>query len=248
MNTTEDRLSHYRLDLDAAEPAVTRSSATESFATESITLNRSTLHEMRWRRRGDRRALALAATAVLVIIGLVAIQHQSSHTPGAGSGSEGFSFRTSRVTFDAASFTIDVGGQQYSPTGNVEVHGDPGDAQYATLELSWNQHGVEMRANIYFASDGADWWVSEMRTYNGKTGNDANWVTFPGQQFRTRLGTAYDGNVDETATEDGVTSHLRIGGMRLAYLPSAATPTQSTPSATNYGTIPVPSTTAAVHP
>ena len=213
MNTVEERLARYRYELDAAQVGDTVGEVRSTGAPG-----------------GDgRRVLVLAAVAALMIVGLVAVTRRGGDdNPASGSGGAPFAWTTSRVAFSANTFTIDVGGQQFTPTGvKVDVNTDPGDATYATLELSWQQHQVPMNVNVYFAADATNWWVSEMRTYNGKSATDADWVTFAGDRFRTPAGGTYTGDVDLTATEGGVTSHVLIGGLSLALLPSSKAPTAS---------------------
>ena len=223
MNTVEERLARYRYELEAVQDTPTVDEVGPAGAS----------------RPDLRRALTLVATAALVIVGLVVLSNRGGDdSPAAGGGTTAFSWTTSRVVFTSNNFTIDVGGQRYSPTGvHVDVNTDPGDATYATLELSWQEHGVPMNVNVYFAADAANWWVTEMRTYNGKEPAGADWVTFMGDEFRTPLGGTYSGDVNLTATEGGVTSHLQIGGMTLALLPSTNTVTSSSvpPS---YATLP----------
>ncbi len=97
---------------------------------------------------------------------------------------------------------------------NISVHSDPGYATYQTLELEWHENGVEQRWYIYFASDGKDWWASQMQTFDGQsTASDG--IPFGGQRFRTPLGSAWSGDLDVTASDHGVTSHIR---MRIAHL------------------------------
>jgi hypothetical protein len=90
----------------------------------------------------------------------------------------------------------------------ISLHSDPGDAKYQTLELEWQEGGVPQRWFIYFASDGKDWWATEMRTRDGSS--DGQWVFFKGERFRTPLGSAWSGDLDVTASDHGVTSHLRM--------------------------------------
>jgi hypothetical protein len=94
------------------------------------------------------------------------------------------------------------------------VSSDPGDPNYQTLELTWTEHGVEMRWYVYVRSDGLEWWSDEMRTYDGSAAGE--WVTFTGDFFRSPLGEAYTGELDVTAADHGVTSRLRVGGLTLA--------------------------------
>lgn len=223
MNTVEERLARYRYELEAVQ-------------------DQRAVDEVRpagTPRPDGRRVLALVASAALVVVGLVVLSNRGGNdAPAAGGGTAAFSWTTSRVVFTSNTFAIDVGGQQYSPTGvHVDVNTDPGDATYATLELSWQEHGVPMNVNVYFAADAANWWVTEMRTYNGKALAGADWVTFMGDEFRTPLGGTYSGDVNLTATEGGVTSHLQIGGMTLTLLPSTNTVTSSSVSPT-YATVP----------
>jgi hypothetical protein len=229
MNTVEERLARYRYELEATADAGHVDDVSPALAP----------------RPDGRRAIALLTAAALVVVGLIVLNNRSiGHTPASAGGSAAFSWTTSRVVFTSNTFTIDVGGQQFSPTGvHVDVHTDPGNATYATLELSWQQSGVLMNVNVYFAADAANWWVTEMRTSNGKAGTATDWVTFMGDEFRTPLGHGYAGDVDLTATEGGVTSHLRIGGMTLELLPYTGTVTASSVPP-NYGTL--PSATAVV--
>ncbi len=215
MNTVEERLARYRYELDAVPD-------TPAAVGEP---------PPRDRRADARRVLVLVCAAALLIVGLVAVAGRSPNTPATGGdGAAPFAWTTSRVAFTANTFTIDVGGRRFSPTGvHVDAHSDPGDATYATLELTWVEHDVTMNVNVYFAADAADWWVTEMRTYNGKSLADADWVTFAGDRFRSPAGGTFTGDVDLTATEGGVTSHLQIGGMTLALRPAT--------SATGAGTL-----------
>ena len=215
MNTVEERLARYRYELDSVESTDAIGDVKPSGAPSG----------------GGRRALLLVAAAVLVIAGLVAVTRRGdNNTPASGSGSAPFAWTTSRVVFTANTFTIDVGGKQFSPTGvKVDAYSDPGNATYATLELQWEQYGVPMWVNMYFTADASNWWVTEIRTYNGLPADTADWVTVTGEQFRTPLGDTYAGDVDVTANENeaGIISHLRIGGMTLALLPPSNSVTSS---------------------
>ena len=170
---------------------------------------------------GGRRpwsVLVLAAAAVLLIAGLVALNGRDTPESAGGAGGDGsarFSFVTPQVALTADDFWIEVGGERFTSTGaEVDVNSDPGDAAYQSLELTWNERGTEMRLSIYFQSDGVNWSSNELRTYNGLAAN-ADWVTFTGKFFETALGSPYIGTFDETAEEGGITSHLRIDGLQL---------------------------------
>lgn len=162
-------------------------------------------------------ALVLAAAAVLLIAGLVALNGRDTPESAGGAGGDAarFSFITPQVAMTADDFWIEVGGQRFTSVGSeVDLNSDPGDATFQTLELVWNEQGKEMRLNIYFQSDGVNWSSNELRTYNGLADN-ADWVTFTGNFFVTPLGSPYVGTFDETAEEGGITSHLHIDGLQL---------------------------------
>lgn len=189
--------------------------------------------------RNARRPLAIAAAVVLIIAGLYVLTGRDTDSPTRpASAGTGISFVTNNVSFTADDLWIDVGGQRFTIAGaKVAVNTDPGTVLYTTLELTWTEHGVQMNVNIYFQSDGTQWWSDELRTYNGKAEGD--WVTFRGDFFRNALGTASTGTFDQTATENGVTSHFHIDGLKLiAFLhPGPAdTPSNSAPLPVYNGT------------
>lgn len=104
------------------------------------------------------------------------------------------------VRLRAADITVNTGDRTFSPTGDeVEVTGDPGipatgpGPGYTTLELTWFEHGVEMRINLYFASDGTDWWVNEIRTRDGT--DPGQWLTMPGELAHTPIGQPFVGDL-----------------------------------------------------
>jgi hypothetical protein len=172
------------------------------------------LAERRARGSRRRRALVTAVALAAAVSAVVAVHGgEKSAGPAAGGGNP-VHWSTDYVDLSATDFAIDVGGQTYTTAGaHVDLNSDPGDRSYQTLELEWTEHGHEMRWYIYFRSDGHDWWAFEMRTYNGRDPGD--WVTFPGNHFRTPLGQAYTGDLDLTASEGGATSHLVAKGLRL---------------------------------
>lgn len=126
-------------------------------------------------------------------------------------------FETQQVSLRAQAIKIEVGGKQFATTTPMDVNGDPGTPEYTTLELTWWEHGVEMRMNIYFKSDGGQWWSEEIRTYNGKKQGD--WAYYRGDFFRSPLGQPFVGDLDVTAAtggpDDGASGRLRIPGLRL---------------------------------
>ncbi len=159
------------------------------------------------------RILVAAAAAALLALAGIAIANRNSDT-SAGSTDDGsassFHYATGQVQLDAASIKVEAGGRTFVPPANVSVHSDPGTwNQYTTLELEWDAGGVPMRIYIYFASDGTDWWATEMRTYDGSAGGE--WIEMTGEYFRSPLGTAYQGDVD--------VSSLHMHGLKLLAFP-----------------------------
>ncbi|HEV7527044.1 MAG TPA: hypothetical protein VGP92_18955 [Acidimicrobiia bacterium] len=192
------------------------------------------------RTRSTLAAIVGTAAAVALVVGVVAL------APGRGinvAGQPGAAvpvhFATPQVGFTADALLIDAEGRQFTSSGQVvDVHSDPGDSKYTTLELTWRERGVEMRLYMYFASDGHDWWATELRTYNGHASGD--WIMYhsPSTYFRSPLGQPFAGNVDFAAT-DG-TGHLRISNLKLqAFLPPAqcAHPTTKYALAPSYATV-----------
>jgi len=95
--------------------------------------------------------------------------------------------------------------------GPILVSSDPGNETYQTLELTWKEHGREMRMNLYFAADERSWWVSELRTYNGAVNGD--WLFYGGPLFRTPLGQSFIGDID-LVSADG-RGRIQFKGARI---------------------------------
>lgn len=121
------------------------------------------------------------------------------------SGPDGSSllFETSTVRLQADTIEVDTAGKTFSPNETMTVSSDPGTPnEYTTLELTWFDHGVEMRIYLYFASDGSDWWVNEVRTYDGN--NPGEWLIVNDEEhFRSFLGQPFQGEV------------IAVGAMRM---------------------------------
>lgn len=197
-------------------------------------------------RRRSRPGLATivsVAAAVALVVGIVAIAPggKGVYVAGRPGSPTAVRFGTPQVSLAADSLQIEAGGQRFSAGGStVAVNSDPGTPnKYTTLELTWNERGVEMRLNMYFASDGLSWWANEMRTYNGKSPGD--WIEYTGTFFRTPLGHAFTGNVDLRA-DDG-SGHLRLANLHLQpFLPPAACAHPGTRYALNpaYASVDIP--------
>ena len=100
------------------------------------------------------------------------------------------SWETETVSLSASNFYIVAGGKVFTAdVDNVEVDGDPGSENYTTLEVTWEEHGVEMRVYMYFEADGENWYAYEVRTYDGA--EEADWVYYEDEFFTSPLGQAY---------------------------------------------------------
>lgn len=165
----------------------------------------------------------MAAFVVIAVVGVLAVGGGSGGGSGAGA-SAGSAPDYDGIRFHASSLVIDAGGRRFTlDPATATVHSDSGDATYRTLEWTWKQNGVEMRLNLYFASDGDRWWVSELRTYDGR--EPGEWLTATGRFFERPIGSAYDGSVDVTlplATAGTGVGRLRID--RLVLLPTFKPP------------------------
>ncbi len=171
----------------------------------------------------DRRRLWLAtAAAVALTGGAVAVlaprpdlgtgPPADGNGPGPAGAVAPFVFETPQVRLEADAITVEADGRTFTPAVDVDVSGDPGvPEEYTTLELTWREQGVEMRINLYFSSDGSDWWLSEARVYNGRDPGDWQEEQM-GPFLQTPLGQAYEGDVD--------LGPLHLGGLRLEAFPA----------------------------
>ena len=130
-----------------------------------------------------------------------------------------FRVETKQVSLAAQALQIDLvdpqkGERTFATAAPIEVHGDPGMVnEYTTLELTWRELDVEMRLNIYFKSDGRQWWSDEIRTYDGR--KQGEWITYTGDYFRSPLGSPFVGDFETTAKDHGISGTLRLPGLRL---------------------------------
>ena len=105
-----------------------------------------------------------------------------------------FVFETPTVALAADHIEVETAGRTFVPNDTVTVSSDPGTRnRYTTLELTWFEDDIEMRIYMYFAGSGSDWWVSEIRTYDGEA--QGEWITVEEQHFLRPLGSAFEGDV-----------------------------------------------------
>lgn len=166
--------------------------------------------------RGVNRWFALVAVGavLLVALGGGVLGAGGSATTGLGSNGNAIQWTTDVVDFQADDFWIQANGRRFTAAvPQVGLNSDPGNATYRTLEATWQEHGVEMRLNLYFGGDESSWWVSEIRIYDGKPRGE--WVTWTGTWFRAPIGAAWTGDLELSAP--GGTLHM--GGLVLRSMP-----------------------------
>jgi len=131
-------------------------------------------------------------------------------------------WKTEVVELQAADFWIDTAGRRFLGAGQMRVSSDPGSATYRTLELTWLEHGAEMRVNIYFGGDTTHWWVDEIRTYDG-TAQSPDWLFYRAPEIRALIGQPWVGNVNLTSVSSSQQGRgpgtLHFGTLRLASMP-----------------------------
>ncbi len=174
------------------------------------------LDEQRKRRRARTTfgAVGALAAAIAVVVGVMNYNQSGGRVsvkpPVQGQPLGGQVFWQSEsnlVQFKADDFLIEANGKKFTAHDTpVTVGIDPGSAAYWTLEVTWQEHGVEMRMNIYFASDGRDWWGTEIRTYDGRIEGD--WIEYHGTYFKTPLGQPFVGDLDLSDKASGASLHV----------------------------------------
>lgn len=121
--------------------------------------------------------VSLGGRRVILPVGTVVPELTPATTVAPTMGS-GIFYATSSVILKADDFVIKANGKEFRPKGQVvSVHSDPpeiGENQRTTLELMWNDSGVEMRTYLYFSYVKSTniWTLDETRTYNGKIPGD----------------------------------------------------------------------------
>jgi len=144
--------------------------------------------------------------------------------PGAGACAPGgavaknpVAWQTSTVSLIADDFWIVANGTRFDGKGlAIDVHSDPGDPTYTSLELIWTEQGREMRFFIYFyAPDPSGWFSNEMRTYDGQV--DSDWLFYRGTFFLSPIGSAFHGDLDVTnVASDATRGELHLHGVTLS--------------------------------
>ena len=128
------------------------------------------------------------------------------------------SWRTETVSLAADDFWIVANGQKFTSHGaHVDVHSDPGDPSYTTLELIWQESAREMRFFLYFSADPTGWQVDELRTYDAEPEPNGDWLFYDGPVFRSPLRATFKSDVDLTnEPTDALRGELHLHGLRLS--------------------------------
>jgi hypothetical protein len=187
------------------------------------------LDEQRKRRRTRATLVALGTIAAVaaLVVGVMNIGGSGKRVevkpPVAGAPEvPAVHFETHQVKLDADNFFVEAYGKRFTAKDTrVWVATNPGD-NHQTLELEWDEHGVNMRVYFSFAADATDWWVDLIRAYDNKAENDG--IYSEGERFRTPLGSVFQGDLD--LSQHGVRLHftnLRLEAFRRP--PACANPT-----------------------
>jgi len=146
---------------------------------------------------GRWAAMAIVGAILTVALGAGVLGVGGSATPPPTVGGNAVHWVTNVVELHATDFWIEANGQRFRAVGMpVDVVSDPGDATYRTLELTWKEHGVEMRINLYFDGDRTSSWIDEVRIYDGTA--QPKWRTVTGRFAPTLPGTFWSGDLDIT--------------------------------------------------
>lgn len=158
-------------------------------------------------------AVGVGGVAMVLAIGAVLVLVYAGVPAGPAAGPRAFDWDTGLVSLEANSVTIVAGGATFHPPTDASLHSDPGSATYRTLEMEWSEQGAGMRLYFYFAADNNDWWVTEIRTYDGQSPSD--WIYYQAPQVRAPLGQSYVGDLDLTGSGGAVPGELKVKDMRL---------------------------------
>ena len=166
----------------------------------------------------DRLGSAAVAAVALIMVGVLAgivVFYAAPRplAPGSGVDPRALSWGTDIVLLEADGLVIEAAGRQFRPPADASVISDPGGATYRTLEMTWFEDAVEMRLNMYFAANESSWWVSEIRTYDGRP--QGEWIIYTGRFFESPRGGSYEGDVDLSGANARGPGSLRIEQMRL---------------------------------
>jgi hypothetical protein len=166
------------------------------------------------------RVSSFVAVAATLVLGTTSVAQAPSEAPASpeGPAEPAIVWDSGAARLEADSYKILAGDSVFTGVGPADVDSDPGDPTYRTLEIVWQEQGVEQRMNLYLAADETDWWVTEIRTYDGFA--DGEWINYAavreplGEMFRTPRGGTFKGDV-RLVGWGRVPSEVVIEGLRL---------------------------------
>lgn len=169
------------------------------------------------------RWMMLAAAAILLIAVVGAGIFAGAGGTGPGPIGRSVHWTTPVVDLVAQDLWIEAAGRRFVPPrdSQLKLSSDPGDKTRWTLEVTWFDGDVEMRINLYFASDGERWRITETRAYDGR--NPGDWLESRAPVAEAPLGAAFAGDVaveleDRSGPNQG-SGRLVMRGLRLSTNP-----------------------------
>lgn len=146
--------------------------------------------------------IAAFALPVLVVAGInqnLLRSNANPITPPVTPPGTNVNWQTIHAGLSATAVRISANGARFKDQApDTNTNSDPGSPTYTTLETTWHENGQEMRVYIYFASDGVNWWATEIRTYGAL---DGSWIYYKAgaPYFTSPLGQAYTGDITLTS-------------------------------------------------
>jgi hypothetical protein len=116
------------------------------------------------------------------------------------------------TTLRANTISIDSNGVLHTPPtelGMVQLDSDPPSGTLpdsTTLAMLWYEGAVIVKLNIYFETDGTDWWASQLKHKDDQIIAGDDWVEYNRELFRCPVGQAYVS--DETLEPDAAPASI----------------------------------------
>ncbi len=168
--------------------------------------------------RRPNRAMVIAIAGAITLTTAAGAQEAPPSPMDDEAAMSGVVWDSGSVRLEADDFELRVGDKIFYGIGPTAVDSDPGGSDYRTLEITWQEQGVEQRMNLYFGADDDEWWISEIRTYDGF--EQGEWLNYAvvGQMWNDMLRTpkrdTYEGDV-QLVGWGRVPGEVRIKGLRL---------------------------------
>ncbi|MEM8533770.1 MAG: hypothetical protein AAGF95_23200 [Chloroflexota bacterium] len=131
----------------------------------------------------------------------------------------GITAQAEQITLTADDFYLEADRKRYTAQVHPILLNSYTDHEYGKLELTWFEHGVEMRLYLYFTGNSTSWWVNEIRTFDGSSPGD--WIYYRGVFFKSPKGQPFTGDFDISSQDmpqyrsDAVPGKLHFTNLRL---------------------------------